>query len=100
MTAQIESAVAGVVLMNTPHETAFAKQVAVTLLGNDKVVDMPNTFMGSEDFAFMLKHKPGCYCVIGNGDSPMLHHPQYDFDDRNLSVGAAYWVALTQSYLV
>ncbi|OFS09043.1 M20 aminoacylase family protein [Hafnia sp. HMSC23F03] len=100
VTAQIESAVAGVVLMNTPHETAFAKQVAVTLLGNDKVVDMPNTFMGSEDFAFMLKHKPGCYCVIGNGDSPMLHHPQYDFDDRNLSVGAAYWVALTQSYLV
>ncbi|MDA0235477.1 MAG: amidohydrolase, partial [Proteobacteria bacterium] len=38
-------------------------------------------------------------CIIGNGDTAMVHHPKYDFDDDNLPVGAAYWVALTQHHL-
>ena len=57
------------------------------------------TFMGSEDFAYYAQQKPGTYCFIGNGDTSMVHHPSYDFDDRNLPVGAAYWVALVERYL-
>jgi hippurate hydrolase len=29
----------------------------------------------------------------------MVHHPMYDFDDRNLPVGAAYWVAVAEHFL-
>jgi len=36
---------------------------------------------------------------LGNGDTPMVHHPQYVFNDAILPVGAAYWVALTERYL-
>lgn len=57
------------------------------------------TFMGSEDFAFYAQQKPATYCFIGNGDTPMVHHPMYRFDDRNLPVGAAYWVAVAEHYL-
>ena len=66
--------------------------------------------MPSEDFAFMLEAKPGCYAFIGNGegahrsgghgDGPcMLHNPSYDFNDQLLPTGAAYWVALARGWL-
>ena len=37
--------------------------------------------------------------LLGNGDTPMVHHPQYVFNDDILPMGAAYWVALTEQYL-
>ena len=55
--------------------------------------------MGSEDFAFMLQHKKGNYCMIGNGDSMMVHHPRYVFNQDILPLGASYWVALTEEFL-
>ena len=79
------------------HEIREGSPGAV--LGEDQVVIPGATFMGSEDFAFYAQHKPGTYCFIGNGDTPMVHNPMYDFDDRNLPIGAAYWVAITQHYL-
>jgi hippurate hydrolase len=30
----------------------------------------------------------------------MVHNPGYDFNDANLSIGAAYWVLLAQRFLV
>ena len=58
--------------------------------------------MGSEDFAFMLEHRPGCYLFLGNGDgagSCMVHNPGYDFNDAVVHTGAAYWSLLVQRYL-
>jgi hippurate hydrolase len=37
--------------------------------------------------------------LLGNGDTPMVHHPQYVFNDDILPIGAAYWVTLTEQYL-
>ena len=57
----------------------------------------------SEDFAQMLKAKPGCYLLIGNGTDGHhgrpLHNPGYDFNDDVLATGAAYWVRLTENVL-
>ena len=37
---------------------------------------------------------------IGNGtDSVLLHNPKYDFNDQNLSYGAAYWTRLVERFL-
>lgn len=47
----------------------------------------------------MLQKKSGTYCFIGNGDTPMVHHPEYKFNPEILTKGAAYWVALTENYL-
>ena len=69
------------------------------LLGDDHVATPGFTVMGSEDFAFYAQRIPGVYAFIGNGDTPMVHHPKYVFDPSNLAVGAAYWVALAQSHL-
>lgn len=95
------------VLVNTPDETAFAREVAVALLGADRVTPQGPPLTGSEDFAFMLERVPGSYLLIGNGDGTdgaaggncMVHNPGYDFNDANVAVGSAYWVLLAERFL-
>lgn len=91
------------VLVNTLAETAFARAVAVELLGPDRVTPQGAALTGSEDFAFMLERVPGSYVLIGNdgeaGTPCMVHNPGYDFHDGNIAVGAAYWVLLAERFL-
>ncbi len=92
------------VLVNSEQETEFARQVALDLVGADRVVLNGPPLTGSEDFAFMLEKVPGSYLLIGNGDGDsagacMVHNPGYDFNDDNIATGAAYWVALVERYL-
>ena len=88
------------VVINSLAETDFARQVAVELVGEGKVVFPFGPVTGSEDFAYYLQHKPGCFLRIGNGtDSVLLHNPKYDFNDQNLSYGAAYWTRLVERFL-
>ena len=91
------------VTFNTEAETAIALKAAQAVAGEDCVNQQPIPSMGSEDFAFMLQKKPGCYIWIGNGSSEnscLLHNPHYDFNDEILPVGAAYWVKLVEMKLV
>ncbi len=87
---------------NSEIETAIARQVVEDLVGTDCVNTQPIPSMGSEDFAFMLDQKPGCYLWLGNGSSDgdcLLHNPHYDFNDEILPVGASYWVKLVETIL-
>ncbi|MDO8250678.1 MAG: M20 aminoacylase family protein [Rhodoferax sp.] len=104
VTAQIDWRPGYAVLVNTPKETAFAREVALELVGSDQVTLQGPAVSGSEDFAFMLERVPGSYLLIGNGDGDsagacMVHNPGYDFNDANLALGAAYWVLLAQRFL-
>lgn len=90
------------VTFNTGAETAIALKAAQAVAGEDCVNQQPIPSMGSEDFAFMLQEKPGCYIWIGNGSSEnscLLHNPHYDFNDEILPVGMAYWVKLVEMRL-
>jgi len=100
--AQIDYRPGYAVLVNTPAETEFARQVATELVGAEKVVKQGPPLTASEDFSFMLEQVPGCYLIIGNGDGEggcMVHNPGYDFNDSNLKIGAAYWSRLTETFL-
>ncbi len=91
------------VTVNSIEETAFARAVAEEFAGEDHVKDLPYPFPVSEDFAFMLNKRPGCYFGLGIGDEPdrpWLHDPRYDFNDDCIARGSAMWVNLVQSYLV
>jgi hippurate hydrolase len=96
---EIREGVPGAVLTNDVEETRKAYEIARETFGDDRAIYPGPTFLGSEDFAFMLQKKPGTYCFIGNGDTPMVHHPQFVLNREILPRGAAYWVALTESYL-
>ena len=87
------------VLVNHDQETAFALSVAKELLGEENVIDNLPPISGSEDFAYFLQQKPGCFLRLGNGDSAALHNPAYNFNDQSLTFGAAYWTRLVERYL-
>lgn len=82
---------------NSKRESQWAFEAARSVVGASQVITEFAQEMGAEDFAFMLRHKPGCYALIGNGDDGArggLHTPRYDFNDEALVIGAAFWVSL------
>ena len=98
-TSEIREGVPGAVLTNDPEETRKAAAIARQAFGEGLVFEEGPTYLGSEDFAFMLQQKKGTYCFLGNGDTPFVHHPEYVLNPEILPIGAAYWVALTEGYL-
>ncbi len=88
--------------VNDAAEAARCQAVLADLVGSDNVrLDMKPS-MGAEDFAYMLREKPGCYVWIGNGLAEggcMLHNPRYDFNDDILPLGASYWARLVETLL-
>ncbi|ROI10043.1 amidohydrolase [Chryseobacterium sp. H3056] len=96
---EIREGIPGTVLVNSEEETHWAAKVAKETFGENQVITDAHPYMGSEDFAFMLEKKKGNYCMIGNGDTYMVHHPKFIFNQDLLPLGARYWVALVENYL-
>lgn len=100
-TAQAYGAVAEVdyqwgypVTVNHPEQTRFAADCAEEVAGS--VIRDVKPVMPAEDFAFMLEARPGAYIFLGNGDTPMCHHPAYRFDDDVIPVGCSWFVTLAE----
>ena len=88
-------------LVNSVEQTSLAVEAAAMTVGRENVDSNTPRISGAEDFAFMLEKKPGAYIMIGNGGPDEggchnVHSPLYDFNDRILTTGAAYWVNLVQ----
>ncbi|MHA7880592.1 MAG: hypothetical protein ACX931_12420 [Saccharospirillum sp.] len=64
------------------------------MLGVSQVDPDCRPLMISEDFAAMLRIKPGCYALLGNGTDSSggcaLHNPHYDFNDAVVRSGMVY----------
>jgi amidohydrolase len=87
-------------VVNSPDETAVAATVLGGIVGEGNVHHDLLPSMGGEDFAFLLLKKPGTYIWIGNGENrEFLHHPNYDFNDEILPLGASYWARLVEQVL-
>ena len=82
------------VMVNSLEETAHAAEAAKRVAG--ACADAP-LVMGGEDFAFMLEERPGAYILVGNGDTAMVHHPAYDFDDNAIPAGCSWWAEIVES---
>jgi amidohydrolase len=83
------------VTINPPENTDYAIEVARAVSGQ---VD-PDTppLMGAEDFSFMLNTRPGAYIFVGNGDTAMVHHPAYNFDDNVIPFGSSWYAGMVES---
>ena len=89
-------------VINEARHTELAARAAESVVGAANVQTDSEPSLGSEDFAYMLEQKPGCYLFIGNGSGKggcVIHNPAYDFNDDILALGASYWVRLTEQYL-
>ncbi len=81
------------VMANHPDQTDFAADVARSVAGD--CADAP-LVMGGEDFAFMLEERPGAYILVGNGDTAMVHHPEYNFNDEVIPAGCSWWAGIVE----
>jgi hippurate hydrolase len=103
-TAAIEMWWNAIPLVNAKPQTAAAIAAAEDALGADRVNPDAAPVTGGEDFAFMMQAKPGALVFLGNGDAQdgavnALHTPLYDFNDRALPHGIAYWLSLVRQEL-
>ncbi len=88
--------------VNDAAEAEFAARICSELVGEDQVDRNPPLIMASEDFSFMLEKVPGCYLNIGNGAGEgacEVHNPAYDFNDRALPLGAAFFARAVEAKL-
>ena len=74
-----------------------AKTIGLEAIGNRE----PMSF--SEDFAYFCAAVPGCFLLLGNGETgphgQPLHAADYDFNDALLPIGAAFWAGLVRDRL-
>jgi amidohydrolase len=92
------------VTSNTPALADFIAKTAAAALGEQAFIWAPRPAMWGEDFAFYLKHVPGCFFVLGvqpmEVDSyPMLHNPRFDFTDAAVAVGIRMMVSAAVGFL-
>lgn len=80
--------------MSDPAETAIARSVAATVLGEERIRTLPQPYSISEDFCWILDQVPGVFVMVGAGASsetnpPANHSPRATFDDSILDPAAA-----------
>jgi hippurate hydrolase len=81
------------VMVNSDEQTEFAAEMARNVSGD--CADAP-LVMGGEDFAFMLEERPGAYILVGNGDTAMVHHPEYNFNDDAIPAGCSWFAEIAE----
>ncbi len=83
-------------------EPAQAVARAARSIGLETIADRePMSF--SEDFAHFCAAIPGCFLLMGNGETgphgQPLHSNDFDFNDELLSTGVTFWTALVRDRL-
>ena len=88
-------------VINEPVATRLARQAAIDLFGEARVVSSEFPSMGSEDFSYYLEHVPGCFVRFGARQSDWepvpLHSPAFDIDEHVLAVGAQFFDRVARS---
>jgi metal-dependent amidase/aminoacylase/carboxypeptidase family protein len=90
--------------VNRSQNVAPAVAAATQVVGAANVDDACPPLLASEDFGAFLEVLPGNNMLIGSGlageaGGTPLHSPSYDFNDRLLTLGAEYFVALARTRL-
>ena len=80
------------------NEEATQHAISVASSVSEVDTDIP-PIMPSEDFAYMLMEKPGAFIFLGNGDSQMLHNPEYIFDDEAIPFGSSWYAGMVEERL-
>lgn len=89
-------------VVNSEPETRLLAQALSSENSGIQVVPQVQSMMASEDFAWMLAQRPGCYFFLGNGEGEpygcSIHNAHYDFNDQNIQLGAQCWQLLVERY--
>jgi len=89
---------------NHSKEARFMASIMRDTVGEQRANSDVRPAMTAEDFGFMLQNVPGAYGWIGNGNDADsggdLHSTTYDFNDKNLEIGAFFWEKLARQWFL
>ncbi len=89
-------------VINDPELTKILRSSAEEVLGRENIRTIQRPSMGGEDFSNYLSYRRGAMFRLGcapNGRPPApLHSPEFDIDERSLSVGARVLAHTVISY--
>lgn len=85
-------------LINDDRVTDTMISAASSVLGHERVRQMPGPDMGTEDFSFFAEECPSCYWHLGCGNPAKgiihdIHNPGFTLDEDCLPLGAAIQTA-------
>jgi hippurate hydrolase len=94
------------VTINDPAFTAFVVDTARSLIGADKIAELPAPIMGAEDFSYVLQQVPGAMAFVGARPeaqdpvtAPQNHSNLVVFDEPAMAVGVALYAAVAIRHL-
>lgn len=91
------------VTRNDPRCAAAVGRVATALVGAAKVSEQDLPCAGGEDFAYLSQAVPGAYFFVGaqraGEDTPVCHHPDFDFDDDLIPTGIGMFLGIVRDRL-
>jgi len=94
------------VTINDPAFTAFVMDAGRSLIGADKVAELPAPIMGAEDFSYVLQQVPGAMAFVGArpegqdpATAPQNHSNLVVFDEPAMAVGVALYTAVAIRHL-
>ncbi|MDO3409361.1 M20 family metallopeptidase [Saccharibacillus sp. CPCC 101409] len=101
--AEVEYMVGYPALVNDEAETARFFRVAPAALPEHRV-ETAKPLMPAEDFAYYLRERPGCFMLVGAGNTEKgfvypHHHPKFDFDESAMQASASLLIAMAESFL-
>lgn len=90
-------------LVNHEKDAALIRKTAISLFGEDEVVDVKNPAMPAEDFSFYLREREGAFVWLGTAKEGQtawpLHNSRFDVDEDILWRGAALLAQTAIDYL-
>jgi hippurate hydrolase len=88
------------VTVNDAAATAWFRDVAVRVTGEDALDDLEHPVMGAEDFSYVLERVPGLMAFLGArpadedpATAPQNHSNLVVFDEPSMAVGVALYAA-------
>lgn len=91
--AKVELGLGPPPIVNPVGAAAWAREAAVSILGESAVVPLGTLNMGGEDFAHYMERIPGCFMRVGareRGGEPIpAHSPRFYAAEESIFVGAA-----------
>jgi len=89
-------------VINDRKMTEKLRDVAVEILGEDAVAEVPEPTMGSEDMAFFLEKVPGTFFFhpssFDDGTDYPHHHPKFNVNEKVLWIGTAVFAGFALSW--
>ena len=88
-------------VINDCQGASIAKKAAVSVVSEERVCSQGPSSLGGEDFAFYLQNLRGCMVRFGAkpaAASGPAHSSTFDFDERVLSTGAAWYASVAMHF--